>query len=224
MSVENQILTLAELTSLVKQNLKRCFVFCLISVSLMLLGGLLFFYIEHCATTTKTIISKQQQGEVNCIKLCDQLIKYRNETHEIPSLVNLTATCSVECKVPVWRRECELNRAYFFMWTEYAMTVATTIVYTEMRILTDSRYIETIYSVFIMTSTIGFGDFEYDTMKLQYDGNLEKVVFATSDLFFKFINLALVGSFFSTFSEFQLNMSSRKRCEKGAYNIRKTQK
>uniref|UniRef100_A0A7M5XA44 Potassium channel domain-containing protein n=2 Tax=Clytia hemisphaerica TaxID=252671 RepID=A0A7M5XA44_9CNID len=155
MSVENQILTLAELTSLVKQNLKRCFVFCLISVSLMLLGGLLFFYIEHCATTTKTIISKQQQGEVNCIKLCDQLIKYRNETHEIPSLVNLTATCSVECKVPVWRRECELNRAYFFMWTEYAMTVATTIGYGRFVAKTDLGKIMTIiYAIFTVPLTM----------------------------------------------------------------------
>ena len=95
-------------------------------------------------------------------------------------------------------------------------------IYTNMKILTDSRYIETVYSVFIMTSTIGFGDFEYDTKKLQHDSDLEKLVFALSDLLFKFINLALLGSFFSTFSEFQLKLGSRKRCknkkkyEKGA--------
>lgn len=69
--------------------------------------------------------------------------------------------------------------------------------------LTDSRFTESFYSVFITSSTIGFGDFDYNLLDIAKRSELTKTLFQTFDLLLKYFNLAMVASVFSTMSEFQ---------------------
>ena len=73
--------------------------------------------------------------------------------------------------------------------------------------LTESRFTESFYSVFITSSTIGFGDFEYNLIDIAKKSELTKAFFQTFDLLLKYFNLAMVASVFSTMSQFQWKKS-----------------
>ena len=77
------------------------------------------------------------------------------------------------------------------------------------RYLTDSRFIESFYSVFVNSSTIGFGDFKYNTEEIGKKSDVIKTMFQMSDLVLKYLNLAMLASVFTALSEFKWKESGR---------------
>jgi len=105
---------------------------------------------------------------------------------------------------------------HFFVKTlisESFLTVLTLVlhaaIYTKMKILKDHRFVETFYFVFVTTSTIGFGDFEYNYQQILRREDILKVIFGTSNLIFSYVNLSLLTLLFSKFSVIYMTLSSK---------------
>ena len=124
-----------------------------------------------------------------CIKLwvmCLELCLFKCRRKETRNIRNFERKCfALETLVTVLSITLQ---AAIFTWQEY---------------LTDSRFTETLYSVFITASTIGFGDFSYNEEVLRKKHVLVKTVLAIVNLVLKYLNLAMVASVFTTLSEFK---------------------
>ena len=79
-----------------------------------------FYYIEHCLQQQQVSNDNEVEQQKSNNTAIDSS---SNSLHQNNTIYNSTR---IESEV-VWKKTCEIKRAYVFMWLEYSMTVATTI-------------------------------------------------------------------------------------------------
>jgi len=109
-----------------KNNAQKLFFCVFFNVIFLLIGGLVFFYIEHCSHSVKEVLSSNEWTCQLCNKLNHLKSKYVNHSDMVTAITNVTLMCETGCNVTI-QRECKLDRSSIFQWFEYAMSIATTI-------------------------------------------------------------------------------------------------
>ena len=117
----------------------RFLVYGIIILGLLMLGGLSFFYVEHCRDVKAP--KRLSTGEDSFVRICEDLNKLYmnnttkdlNDTSSPPSaelkhfLNNVVSICKKNKRLVLDDRVCELTVLEWFKWTEYTITVAFTI-------------------------------------------------------------------------------------------------
>ena len=109
----------------VKGNLNRFVIYGLTNLILLMLGSLVFFYIEHChAVKPKNL----NIGEDSFIKICEKHLPEMLSENATSSATKAIHELCEENKAAVLdERECVLNVLEFFKWMEYTLSVAFTL-------------------------------------------------------------------------------------------------
>ena len=136
----------AKLWKEVKYNMIRFLVYGVVNLALLMLGGLGFFYVEHCRD--EKIPKNLSTGEGSFIQICNNLSKMLHNGTTIASnfinsltnnsnttvslelkyfLDNIQSTCIQNKAEVLDERKCEITILEWFKWMEYTMTVAFTI-------------------------------------------------------------------------------------------------
>ena len=135
----------AKLWKEVKYNMIRFLIYGVVNLALLMLGGLGFFYIEHCRDVK--IPKKLSTGESSFIEICSNLSNMLHNSTTVTAsnfinnfnnnttvslelkyfLNNIQLTCIQNKAEVLDERQCELTTVDWFKWMEYTMTVAFTI-------------------------------------------------------------------------------------------------
>jgi len=120
----------------VKYNLHRFLAYGVANLLLLMLGSLLFFYVEHCLETKvpKTL----NIGEQSFIEICNhhQKLLEKQQGNISSPLVNTTAAlfanqidllCQHNKKIVLDERTCDLTVLEWYKWMEYTFSVAFTL-------------------------------------------------------------------------------------------------
>lgn len=120
-----------------RKDLKRHFLMAILFIVLhfviLLIGGLIFFYIEHCYDATPPVMDALTQNYFKFCQLMESVTLQDNQTlQEIGNTTNVTLiknsldTCKLD-KLQFQGLTCKLNSKILFVWTDYVHTIAFTI-------------------------------------------------------------------------------------------------
>lgn len=127
-----------------RTNGKKCISYIILQQSYMMLGALMFFYVEECYFKVQSPENKHNP----CIQLCSGIHKLNQSGYLINSISTNASTtthneslktifqkmmnnCQIgECKesnIQQFQKRCELDRVGFVTWSVYTFTVIYTI-------------------------------------------------------------------------------------------------
>ena len=115
----------------VKHNLQRFLIVGIGNLLILMLGSLVFFYIEHCRDEKPP--KSLNIGEESFIQICDDpnLLKSSNETNLSNEtsifLKNVVDLCAKNKKLVLDERECKLTVLEWYRWMEYTFSVSFTL-------------------------------------------------------------------------------------------------
>lgn len=115
----------------VKYNLQRFLVVGIGNLLILMLGSLIFFYIEHCRDEKPP--KNLNIGEKSFIQICNDpnLQKAYNKTHSSNEtsifLKNIVNLCGKNKQLVLDVRECKLTVLEWYRWMEYTFSVSFTL-------------------------------------------------------------------------------------------------
>lgn len=117
----------------IKKNYLRFNIYVLLNLTLMVLGAIMFFYVEECYFF---VPEGSPESNKQCLEICEDLIMFNktyseNIDHNQTSkaLKNITDTCIKKCTPEILPAEkrCTLDTIGILRWVEYTQSIQFTI-------------------------------------------------------------------------------------------------